>query len=228
VAALLESGVGQVRSIGRYRRLCAPPSPRTSTSLPLRHLGPGPVSVIRTSPASRRFRILNARRKMPGRPSDARCLFPASSSTSSFVPRSLRFPSISSCLLFSIRPYPGRLGCLLIDIARALSSGEIRENFYARFALHKYHSSAIPIGARSIAIDFFIGLRHARLFSLPCLLHISTLHVAGRMRAGILWDARKAPPIIALSIHVRRILRCDSILRLTSIIRSFRRIYSTS
>lgn len=148
VVALLESGVGQVRRASVDTAVCARLLPRTSTSLPLRHLGPGPASVIRDSPASRRFRILNARRKMPGRPSDAR---DASLSLSQHK-YTHTHTLFSSYLLLSSRP--DRPLDALIDISHRAKYMRI----FTRIVRHKYHSSAIPIGVQSIAIDLFVGL----------------------------------------------------------------------
>lgn len=183
--------------------VCARLLPWTSTSLPLRHLGPGPASVIRTSPASRRFRILNARRKMPGRPSDARCfslsrpLSPCLVSLFS-VPLSFSLPlSLSFFLSFPLwmkevrtlfhRHLPSRVHSPLAKYVR----------IFARVARRKYHSSAIPIGARSIVIDFFVGLRRARLFS--CLRVSSILPCFTRRPDGLgsLQNARETSEVIS-------------------------------
>lgn len=189
--------------------VCARLLPRTSTSLPLRHLGPGPASVIRDSPASRRFRILNARRKMPGRPSDARDASPAPPpSLSSF---SDPFFWFSSPLV-----HPDRSGYS----RRRLSSRSYTvlakyTRIFTRIMRHKYHSSAIPIGVQSIAIDLFVGIR---LFSCPRLSVRSCASLVDRMRRGIfkgrekLWNFNLNYLDIFAIIQYALKKRCNSIL----------------
>ena len=198
-AALLERAAWGRSGASVDTAVCARLLPRTSTSLPLRHLGPGPASVIRVSPDSQRFRILNVRRKMrlgARQTCDASLLFlsrcllslfssslslslslsslSSSSSSLLLLPLFIFFFLLSSLLwmketlddqTLSHRHLPSRVHSPLAKYVR----------IFARVARRKYHSSAIPIGTRSIAIDFFVGLRRAQLFSclrvssiLPC------------------------------------------------------------
>jgi len=131
---------------------------------------------------------------MPGRPSDARCFslsrpfssLPHFIASSSFLHFSLFLFFLSSRLwtkglwTLSHRHLPSRVHSPLAKYVK----------IFARIARHKYHSSAIPIGARSIAIDFFQVTTRSAIFVPSRILHSSMLHsLTKRLRS--LQNAKK-------------------------------------